>query len=138
MQTAAAVAAGRLLHAGSSIKARSICTLHSADLTVLSIEALRTRADVVVHLILEGQRAVRCENRATRWGSAAPPAPPAPPTHLATPTILAGVAVAFVGLNLAVLPRETGSAGARVAALARVGARSVVLTGSAIGAIVQV
>lgn len=90
-----------------------------------------------------GQRSVRCENRTTRCRPTCPTNPTRPtcptnPTHLATSTVLAGVAVAFVGLDLAVFPGETGSAGAGVAALAGVGARSVVLTGAVIGAIVQV
>lgn len=59
-------------------------------------------------------------------------------THFATSAVLAGVAVALVGLNLAVLPCEAGSAGARVAALAGVGARGIVPTRPVIGAIVQV
>lgn len=87
-----------------------------------------------------GQRSVGCENRTTRCRPTRPTCPtnPTRPTHLATSTVLAGVAVAFVGLDLAVFPGETGSAGAGVAALAGVGARSVVLTGAVIGAIVQV
>lgn len=58
--------------------------------------------------------------------------------HFATSAVLAGVAVAFVGLNLAVFPGEAGSAGARITALASVGARGVILTRPVIGAIVQV
>lgn len=43
------VSAGPLWHAGSSVEARSIGTGHSADLTVLSIEALRARAGVTIY-----------------------------------------------------------------------------------------
>lgn len=59
-------------------------------------------------------------------------------TYFAASTVLAGVAVAFVGLNLAVFPGEAGSAGACITALASVGARGVILTWPVIGAIVQV
>lgn len=59
-------------------------------------------------------------------------------THFATSTVLAGVAVAFVGLNLAIFPGEAGLAGTRITALASVGARGVILTWPVIGAIVQV
>lgn len=51
----AAVPANDILHAGSSVKARPVGTLHGADLTVLPVEALRTRTRVVVHQILEDE-----------------------------------------------------------------------------------
>ena len=41
---AAAVPAGYILHAGSSIETGSICARHGADLTVLPVEALRAVA----------------------------------------------------------------------------------------------
>ncbi len=52
-RAAAAVPTSIVLIAGSSIKARAICTLHGADLTVLPVEALRARTRVIVHQILE-------------------------------------------------------------------------------------
>lgn len=55
-RTEAAVAAGGVLQAGSSVEARPVCTGHGADLTVLPVEALRTGAGVVVDLVLEGGR----------------------------------------------------------------------------------
>lgn len=49
---AAAVATGRVLHTGSSVEARSVCTRHGADLTVGPVEALRARAHVTVYHVL--------------------------------------------------------------------------------------
>ena len=73
---------------------------------------------------------------------APPPRPLAPRlrplTHRAAASVPAGGAVALVGLDLAVLAAEAGWAGARVAALARVGARGLVLTRPVVGAVVQV
>lgn len=134
-RTEAAVVAVRLLHAGSAVKARPVCARHGADLAVLPVEALRTGAGVVVHLILGGgggggQPGEKRQPRA----DALPPAD----AHRAAAAISAGVAVAFVGLDLAVFPGEAGPAGAGVAALAGVGARGLVLTRPVIGAIVQV
>lgn len=65
-RTDAAVAAGALLHAASSVEARLICAGDGADLAVLPVEALRTGAGVAVHLVLEGGQAgqVRKDNRA--------------------------------------------------------------------------
>ena len=59
-------------------------------------------------------------------------------THFAAATVLAGVAVALVGLDLAVFAGEPGSAGAGVAALAGVGAGSVIATRLVVGAVVQI
>lgn len=59
-------------------------------------------------------------------------------TYFAAATVLAGVAVAFVDLNLAVFAGEAGPAGAGVAALTGVGARGSVLAGLVVGAVVQV
>lgn len=55
-RTAAAVPAGNILHAGSSVKTRPICAGHGADLAVLPVEALRACARIVVHHILEERR----------------------------------------------------------------------------------
>ena len=59
-------------------------------------------------------------------------------TYFAAAAVLARVAVALVGLDLAVLAGEPGPAGAGVAALAGVGARSAVLARLVVGAVVQV
>lgn len=61
-----------------------------------------------------------------------------PLTHVATASVLAGVAVTLVGLQLAVGASEAGSAGAGVAALTRVGARGTVGTWFVVGAVVEV
>lgn len=58
--------------------------------------------------------------------------------NFAAAAVLAGVAVALVGLDLAVLSGEARPAGAGVAALTRVGARGVVLARLVVGAVVQV
>lgn len=54
-RTDAAVAAGGLLQARAPVEARPVCARHGADLAVLPVEALRTGAGVVVHLILGGR-----------------------------------------------------------------------------------
>lgn len=59
-------------------------------------------------------------------------------TYFAAAAVLAGVAVALVGLDLTVLAGEAGPAGTGVAALARVGTRSIVLARLVVGAVVQV
>lgn len=51
-KAAAGVATGPLFCTGSSIEAGSVGTGHSADLTVLPIEALRACAGVIVHQVL--------------------------------------------------------------------------------------
>lgn len=48
----AGVSTGSLHHAGSSIEAGSFGAGHSADLTVLPVEAFRARAGVIIHQIL--------------------------------------------------------------------------------------
>lgn len=58
--------------------------------------------------------------------------------YLAAATVLAGVAVALVGLNLAVFACEPRPAGAGIAALASVGARGVILARLVVGAVVQI
>lgn len=59
-------------------------------------------------------------------------------TYFAAAAVLAGVAVALAGLHLTVLAGEAGPAGARVAALASIGARGIVLARLMVGAVVQV
>lgn len=59
-------------------------------------------------------------------------------THFAAATVPAGVAVALVGLDLAVFAGEAGPAGAGVAALTGVGAGSVVAAWLVVGAVVQI
>lgn len=59
-------------------------------------------------------------------------------TYFAAAAVLAGVAVALVGFDLAVFASEAGPAGAGVAALTGVGARGLVLTRLVVGAVVQV
>lgn len=61
-----------------------------------------------------------------------------PATHFAAAAILAGVALAIVGLDLTGDAGEAGLAGAGVAALPSVGARGFVLARLVIGAVVQV
>lgn len=65
-RTDAAVAAGTVLHAASSVEAWLVCAGDGADLAVLPVEALRTGAGVAVHLVLEGGQAgqVRKDKRA--------------------------------------------------------------------------
>lgn len=55
-RAAARVATAALLHAGSSIEAGFVSTSHVNDLTVLSVEALRARAGVIIHLILRRKK----------------------------------------------------------------------------------
>lgn len=43
-RAAAGVASSHGFHTGAAVKARTICTCHSNDLTVLSIKTLRARA----------------------------------------------------------------------------------------------
>lgn len=52
-RAAAAVPTGDILDASSTIKAWPICTGHSTDLAVLSIEALRACTRIIVHQILK-------------------------------------------------------------------------------------
>lgn len=59
-------------------------------------------------------------------------------TYITTSSVLAGVAVTLVGFQLTVGSSEAGSAGAGVAALARVGAGCTVGTGLVVGAVVEV
>lgn len=59
-------------------------------------------------------------------------------THIAASSVLAGVAVALVGLQLAVGAPIAGPAGAGVAALPRVGASGSIGAGLVISAVVQV
>lgn len=59
-------------------------------------------------------------------------------THVATASVLAGVAVAFVGLQLTVGAPKARPARAGVAALTRVGAGGPVGAGLVIGAVVEV
>lgn len=59
-------------------------------------------------------------------------------TYVTTASVLAWVAVTFVGLDLAVCSAETGLAGTGVTALAGVGAGSVIPAGLVIGAEIQV
>lgn len=59
-------------------------------------------------------------------------------THFAAAAVLAGVAVALVGLDLTVFASEPRLAGAGVAALAGVSARGVILARLVVGAVVQV
>lgn len=59
-------------------------------------------------------------------------------SYFAAAPILTGVAVALVGLNLAVFASESWPAGAGVAAFAGVGARGAILTRLVVGAVVQV
>lgn len=59
-------------------------------------------------------------------------------THVATSSILAGVAVTLVGLQLAVGAPEARPAGAGVAALARVGAGGPIGARLVVGAVVEV
>lgn len=59
-------------------------------------------------------------------------------THFAAAAVLAGVAVALVGLDFTVFASEPGLAGAGVAALAGVSARGVILARLVVGAVVQV
>lgn len=52
-RAAACVASCHRLHAGSAIKAGTVCAGHGNDLTVLSVEPLWTGAGVVVLQVLE-------------------------------------------------------------------------------------
>lgn len=133
------VAARHLLLAGAAVETGVVGAGHGAGLAVLTVEALRTGAGVPVHQVLEQRRRVRTasghppDSPSTSRGGAGGGA-----THLAAAAILAGVAVALVGLDLAVDAGEAGLAGAGVAALPRVGARGLVLARLVIGAVVQV
>lgn len=51
-RAAAAVTAGHILHAGSSIKTRPVGARHGADLAVLPVEALRARTGIIALQIL--------------------------------------------------------------------------------------
>lgn len=51
-RAAAGVASSHGLHTGAAVEARTICTCHSNDLTVLSIKTLRARARVVILQVL--------------------------------------------------------------------------------------
>lgn len=53
VRAAAAVAAANGLQAGSPVEARPVCAPHGADLTVPSVETLRTRAGIPVQQILQ-------------------------------------------------------------------------------------
>lgn len=59
-------------------------------------------------------------------------------TDIAAAAVLAGVALALVGLDLAAGSRKAGPAGAGVAPLARVGAGGAVLARAVVGAVVEV
>lgn len=59
-------------------------------------------------------------------------------THFAAATILTGVAVTLVDLDLTVFASKPRSAGAGVTALASVGARGIILAWLVVGAVVQV
>ena len=58
-RAAADVPAGVFFHASPSVEARPVCTRHGADLAVLPVEALRARARIIIHQILEGRRRKR-------------------------------------------------------------------------------
>lgn len=51
-RAAAGVASSHGLHTGAAVEARTVCTRHSNDLTVLSIKTLRARARVVILQVL--------------------------------------------------------------------------------------
>lgn len=130
----AAVPAVDTLHTRSSMKTRPICTSHGADLTVLPVEALWTRTQKVVHHILEEAKERPLINAVSGINSRQQ----GMLTYFAASTVLARVAVAFVGFDLTVLAGEPRSTGAGVAALASVGARGIVLTRLVVGAVVQI
>lgn len=104
----AGVTSSHSLHTSSTIEAWSICTGHSAHLTILSIEALGACARVVVHQIVTAA------------------------------AVLARIAVALIGLDLAVGATEARLAGASVAPLAGVCASGIILARLMIGAEVKV
>lgn len=107
-KASAAVATKRVLNTRPSIEARPISTSHSNNLTVLSIETLRTRAGVIIDQV----------------GAAA--------------SIFAWVTFTFDGVDFTVCSSEARFAGAGVASLAGVGAGGIVLTGPVVGAVVQI
>lgn len=147
--TATAVPSANVLNAGPCVITRFVRARHGADRTVLPIETLRARTGIIVHQILEeirGEDEVRRSRtlfeyayfvsllqslvfKRPLWSDL---------TYFAASAVRAGVAVAFVGLGLAVLAGESGLAGAGVAALASVGARSTVLAWLVVGAVVQI
>lgn len=144
---AAGVAARDVLLARAAVETRIVRTGHCTGFTVLPVEALRARARVVVHQVLEwtrdgrrvrttrrnpGELKLQLAGRKARGGASGAV------THLTAAAVPARVAVALVGLQLAVDAGEAGLARAGVAALPGVGARGVVLARLVIGAVVQV
>ncbi len=59
-------------------------------------------------------------------------------TYVATATILAGVAITLINLQLTVCASISWSAGAGIAALSGVGAGGAISTGFVVGAVVEV
>lgn len=122
----AGVASGDVLLAGAAVETRIVRASHGAGFTVLPVEALRASARVLVHQILEMDRR-QTDRRRVRTTQAeevkrSGAGLPGPGTHFAAAAVPAGVAVALVGLDLAVDAGEPGLAGAGVAALPGVGA----------------
>lgn len=107
-RASASVSAMRLLAARAAIEARRVCASHGANLTVLAVEPLRTGAGVIVFQIR------------------------------AAASVLAGIAVAFIGLDLAVGAAVAGLAGTGVTPLAGVGAGGPVRARLVVGAVVEV
>lgn len=139
------VAAREVLQAGAAVETRVVGAGHGADLAVLPVEALRAGARVLVHQVLAEKREgtggsgrVRAHSGPLPVGSRRFRSLARSLAYLAAAAILAGVAVALVGLDLAVDAGEAGLARARVAALACVGARGLVLARLVIGAVVEV
>lgn len=106
--TAADVATSEFFLTRPSVKAGVIRTRHCNDLTVLPIESLRTCAGVIILQIV------------------------------ATATILAGVAITLVNLQLTVCAPISWPAGAGIASLSGVGAGGAISTGFVVGAVVEV
>lgn len=103
-----AVAAFRVVGAAASVEAGPIGAGHGAQLAVFTVEAWWTGAGVAVFKIR------------------------------AAASVLAGAGFAFVDLNLAVGTSVPRAAGARVAALAGVGAGGRILAGLVMGAVVEI
>lgn len=134
----AGVARRSLHRAGPSIVAGPVGTGHTADLAVFPIESLRARAGVIIHLILrrksKSQLALTSEllqGQNSSIGSH-------PAAYVATASVLAWVAVALVGLDIAGFAAEARLADAGVAALTSVCTGGFVHAGLVIGAEVQI
>lgn len=148
-RTAAAVAARRIFLTGASVETRPVRASHRTAFTVLPWEALRARAEIVVHQILERKQETEREqtlpSRQVCWEFFLPVwfnkqrarmSSNSSVTHFAAAAVFAGVAVTLIGLSLAVYTSEPRLAGAGVTALSSVGARGIILARLVISAVV--